>query len=282
MSSVTIAIPIYNADLFLKDAVQSIINQTYQDWILYLVNDGSTDKSLDIMREFAAKDSRIIVINDGRNKGLVTRLNQTINICDTKYYARMDADDIMYITRIEEQMRFLESHQEVDVCGTAIMTIDDKNNIIGTSYGNGPTKSFVHPTVMGKTEWFKANPYANWAVRAEDCELWLRTGSRSKFYCIGKPLLFYREFGVPTFKKYFLTQKTMIRIARRYKLYGESFGWCIQKVIGVYCRIIVCIILEALGKMDVLVSLRKRRPVPSDLHLNKQDLLKSIDGSNGK
>ena len=89
-------------------------------------------------------------------------------MCETKYYARMDADDIMCINRIEEQVKFMEAHTEVDVCGSSIMTIDNKNKIIGSSYNEGKTDSFFHPTVMGRAQWFKDNRYADWALRAED------------------------------------------------------------------------------------------------------------------
>ena len=81
---------------------------------------------------------------------------------------------------------------------------------------------FFHPTVMGKTEWFKSNLYSEWALRAEDFELWTRSERNSVFYSIENPLLFYREFGVPTFKKYYLSQITLIRIARRYTFYNKS------------------------------------------------------------
>lgn len=183
---VTIAIPVYNGESYLRDAIQSVVNQTFQDWELYLVNDGSTDGSLAIMQEYALRDIRIKVIDDGQNKGLVTRLNQSIEIAVGKYYARMDADDIMYITRIEEQVKFLESHPDVDVLGTSIMIIDNNNNIMGSGMCSGRVNSFIHPTVMGKLEWFRANPYCEWALRAEDMELWSRTASKSKFWALNQ------------------------------------------------------------------------------------------------
>lgn len=214
---VTIAIPVYNGESYLRDAIQSVVNQTFQDWELYLINDGSTDNSLAIMQEYALNDIRIKVIDDGQNKGLVTRLNQSIETAIGKYYARMDADDIMYVTRIEEQVRFLESHPDVDVLGTSIMIIDNENNIVGSNMHDGKVNAFIHPTVMGKSEWFRANPYCGWALRAEDMELWSRTASKSNFWALDKPLLFYREFGVPVTKKYIQTQK----------LYLESF--CVMK-----------------------------------------------------
>lgn len=179
---VSIVIPVYNGEVYLRDAIQSVVNQTFQNWKLYLINDGSTDGSLVIMEEYALRDARIKVIDDGQNKGLVTRLNQSVEIAVGKYYARMDADDIMYITRIEEQVTFLESHPDVDVLGTSIMIIDNNNDIVGSDMYTGEVNSFIHPTVMGKLEWFRSNPYCEWALRAEDMELWSRTASKSKFW----------------------------------------------------------------------------------------------------
>lgn len=209
---VSITIPVYNGESFLRDAIQSVVNQTFQDWELYLINDGSTDGSSVIMQEYALRDTRIKVIDDGQNKGLVTRLNQSVEIAVGKYYARMDADDIMYITRIEEQVMFLESHPDVDVLGTSIMIIDNNNDIVGADMCTGKVNRFIHPTVMGKLEWFRANPYCEWALRAEDMELWNRTASKSNFWALNKPLLFYREFGIPVVRKYIQTQKTLLRI----------------------------------------------------------------------
>ena len=273
---VTIAIPIYNAEPYLCDAIQSVINQTYKDWLLYLINDGSTDNSLSIMKEYAKRDCRIKIINDGQNKGLIARLNQSISLSETKYYARMDADDIMYIYRIEEQIKFLEEHHDIDICGTSIMTIDNDNNIIGSGYYDGNVSSFVHPSVIGKTIWFKNNPYAEWPVRAEDFELWLRTANKSKFYAIGKPLLFYREFGIPTFSKYYATQQTMLKIFINYRMYGQSLLWCSKNIVKTVTKIIVSAFLGLIGRDNLLVYFRRRHSIPKELCLNSDDLLSSI------
>lgn len=273
---VTIAIPIYNADSFLRDAIQSCINQTYKKWELLLMCDGSTDNSTIIANEMALKDSRIRVIDDGENRGLIYRLNQSIAIAKGEFYARMDADDIMYITRIEEQIKFFKNYPDADVVGTSIMTIDDKNNIIGSGFYQGVVSSFVHPSVMGKTLWFKNNPYAKWPLRAEDKELWLRTFTTSKFYTIGKPLLFYREFGIPTFSKYFSSQKTLLKIYAKYKDYNKSILWSIKNISLTIGKIIVAMFFASLGKSAMIVSLRKRPSLSEELLLTYEDLICSI------
>lgn len=269
---VTIAIPVYNAERYLHNAIQSVINQTYQNWLLYLINDGSTDSSLSIMNKYAEKDCRIRIVNDGQNKGLIARLNQSISLSETKYYARMDADDIMYVFRIEEQIKFLEEHPDIDVCGTSIMTIDNENNIVGSGYYEGNVNSFVHPSVIGRTIWFKKNSYAEWPIRAEDKELWLRTSTTSKFYAIGKPLLFYREFGVPTFSKYFATQKTLLRIYANYNFLGKNYIWYIKNVLFTFVKILISAFFALIGQSDIMVSLRRRVPIPEQLRLTREDL----------
>ena len=87
---VTIAIPIYNAEKFLQYAVQSVLNQTYTNWELLLMEDGSTDSTLPICCEYVKRDKRISLIRDGINRGLIYRLNESIQLAKGKYYARMD------------------------------------------------------------------------------------------------------------------------------------------------------------------------------------------------
>ena len=244
--------------------------------------DGSTDNSTVIAKEIANGDSRIKIIDDGQNRGLIARLNQSVEMCETKYYARMDADDIMCINRIEEQVKFMEEHAEVDVCGSSIMTIDNNNNIIGSSFNEGRVNSFIHPTVFGRTEWFRENPYANWALRAEDFELWIRTSGKSNFYALPQPLLFYREFGVPTFKKYYLTQKTIIKVATHYKEYRKSFIWFVKTTVFSYVKIFINVLFSLIGKMDLLVAMRRRKQLPNGVLLTDSDLQKAILGVNAK
>lgn len=273
---VTIAIPIYNAKDYIGYAIQSAINQTYSNWELLLMEDGSNDGSDLIAKSYSIKDSRIKFVSDGLNKGLIYRLNQSINMASGKYYARMDADDIMHVTRIEEEVAYLKSHPEVDVCGSSIMTIDNNNNIIGSGHSEGYVMGFIHPTVMGRTEWFKNNPYSNWALRAEDFELWIRASSTSRFYAIGKPLLFYREFGIPTFHKYYLTQRSLLKIFRRYKVYNKTFFWFFSNSIKTYCKVFIYAFFATIGKLDLLIFKRGRRPLPQRLWLTNTDLGKAI------
>lgn len=273
---VTIAIPIYNAKDYLGYSIQSVINQTYSNWELLLMEDGSTDGSAEIAQHYVDIDDRIRFVSDGVNRGLIYRLNESIGMANGEYYARMDADDIMVTTRIEEEVNFLEKHPNVDVVGASIMTIDNNNKIIGSGYNEGEVHSFIHPTVMGRTVWFESNKYADWALRAEDFELWTRTANKSIFHAIGKPLLFYREIGLPAFSKYILSQETLLKIYKRYRNYDKQLKWFLLNTIQTYLKIIVYALFATIGKLDYLVSKRSRKPLPDNLWLTEKDLEDAI------
>lgn len=202
VSKVTIAMSFYNDEKTLAIAIKSILYQSYSDWNLILLDDGSTDDSLKVAREF--KDSRICVYSDGINKGLAPRLNEIVHMAKGKYIARMDADDIMHPERLKLQVEYLDKHKDIDVVGTEAYSVDRHNRILGKRMMKPiPQKMadvfkgsiFIHPTIMGKITWFENNLYEEgvWAVRAEDYELWCRSFRYSKFAVISSPLLFYRE-----------------------------------------------------------------------------------------
>ena len=127
--SITIGIPFYNAELYLADAIRSIFAQTYQDWELILVDDGSTDRSLEIAR--SVKDRRVRVISDGRNRRLPSRLNQIAAEARYDLVGRMDADDLISPTRFEKQVAFLSNHPEVDLVTTGICSISNGERPVG-------------------------------------------------------------------------------------------------------------------------------------------------------
>ncbi len=114
---VTIMMPVYNAEKYLKDAIESILQQTYSNFEFIITNDGSTDNSLEIIKDYAERDKRIIVISR-ENKGLVYTLNEQLNIANGKYIVRMDADDISDKERIKKQVRYMEKNKDIYLAGT--------------------------------------------------------------------------------------------------------------------------------------------------------------------
>lgn len=229
---VSIGLPVYNGHRTLRDAVRSVLMQTHKDWELILADDGSTDGSLELMRQI--RDPRVRVLSDGQNRGLVWRLNQIAQEARGKYLARMDADDMMHPERIERQARFLQSHPECDVVGTDAYAFAEGTETwralpspgAGRDAHEVPVRGhFNHPTIMGKTEWFRSNPYDAGYGRAEDLELWCRTFSKSRFELMRDPLLLYRigKSGSGYGRKYRASARTVRRILRRYG--PEHMGW---------------------------------------------------------
>lgn len=202
---ISIGIPFYNAEKYLKFAIQSVIAQSYQNWELILIDDGSSDSSLKIAQEFTQRDGRIRVIYDGQNKKLPSRLNQLIQESKGDFIARMDADDIMHPERLKIELSFLIENQDYDLVSGGIVSIGHKNNVTGMRTVNKlvtidkDSKSYpiVHPTVMARRDWYLRNLYSLDYPRAEDYELWCRTSSADdlKIAILPNILLFYREFG---------------------------------------------------------------------------------------
>lgn len=219
---VSIAIPFFNAEEYLADAIDSVIWQTYKNWELILLDDGSKDNSLKIAEHYQSKDFRIKVYSDGENKNLSYRLNQIPTLVENDYLLRMDADDIMHPEKIEKQMKVLSEHPEIDVLGTNAYSINEHSKVVGVRYREIDkdilldVDSFIHPTIIAKTEWFRKNKYDDNALRIEDKELWCRTSDTSNFKMIAEPLFFYREVGQNYYKKYFKANEAKKYILKKY------------------------------------------------------------------
>ncbi|TRX29452.1 glycosyltransferase family 2 protein [Flavobacterium franklandianum] len=254
---VSIAIPFYNTEKYLDLAIQSIIDQTYQNWRLLLINDGSTDASLAIARKYE-NDPRVTIYSDGQNKNMSFRLNEFAKIVTTKYLARMDADDIMHPKKIEKQIQLLESHPEIDVLGTNAYSINENSIVEGIrlKFPKGEELSkvntFIHPTIIAKTAWFIANPYDIKIERIDDKELWFRTHKKYNFQILTEPLFFYREFGNDYYKKYFKGFKYLLYALKKHHYNLDFLKFGIQYSIAgvVYC------LFNLVGKESILVSRR--------------------------
>lgn len=226
---ISVGIPFFNAEKFLSKAIESVISQSYDNWELLLLDDGSNDGSLEIAKRFEQHDNRVKVFSDGKNKGLGARLNELATLSNGEYIARMDADDIMHPKRLETQLQILKDNPNIDVLGTNAYVIDENDLVFGMRYreNSGLTKveNFIHPTIMAKKQWFIDNPYDEKAIRIEDAELWYRTKNKNNFMIINEPLLFYREFGGEYYKKYFAASKCKNYILSKYykDKYWEKF-----------------------------------------------------------
>ncbi len=262
---VTIGLPFYNNHDTLMAAIRSIFAQTYTEWELIIIDDGSTDGSGDIVRRIT--DSRVRVLCDGTNRGLAHRLNQISTLAQGKYVARMDADDLMHPKRIERQVEFLERNPNIDVVGTAAYVIDNHDNITGIRgmepLGNTTREVlrrglFIHPTVMGRVEWFRENPYRTTNRRAEDYELWCVTFNKSTFAKIDAPLLFYRD-GEFRPRAYFQSLRDARDVLRRHGKELEGPAYTARLLARSYAKEYVVRLASMLGKDEWLVRRRNSR-----------------------
>ena len=126
---ITVLMPVYNGEKYLRQAVDSILNQTFKDFEFLIINDGSTDKTLAILQEY--KNKRVKIINNKKNIGLTKSLNKGLKLAKGKYIARMDADDISLSNRLRKQIDFLDKHNKIGVLGTQMKIINNSNKIVG-------------------------------------------------------------------------------------------------------------------------------------------------------
>jgi glycosyltransferase involved in cell wall biosynthesis len=182
--------------------VQSILTQTFQDFELLIIDDGSTDSTSSILSSF--NDSRIRLLPNDQNIGLISTLNRGLALASGQYVARMDADDIAAPERLSKQVTYLDTHPDVHVVGTMVNLIDEQGIIFGGGlhYPTEPEEirnyllrecCLIHPsTTFRKETVIAAGGYAASAKHAEDYDLWLRLSDLHKIANLPDTLLSYR------------------------------------------------------------------------------------------
>lgn len=199
---VTIIMPVYNAELYLRDAIESVLAQSYKKFIFMIINDGSTDQSETIILEY--KDERIQYISNEENLGIVKTLNKGIALSHTKYISRMDADDICDPKRLERQISVMEKDSQITLLGTWAELIDEKGKAVGKLTPYTDDKSirtallfsniFVHSSVMIRRCILEKNhwKYEENHKAVEDYGLWTKISNQYKVEILPEMLLKYR------------------------------------------------------------------------------------------
>jgi len=232
---VSIAMSMHNAASGIALSLQSLIGQTFSDWELLLIDDGSNDDSVAVARRF--QDDRITMFCDGRRLGLAARLNETIAAARGRYIARMDADDLAYPERIARQVAFLDEHSEIDLLGTGAIIFDGAGQVVGQlpvrthhqEIALRPWQGFylAHPTWMGRSAWFRKYPYDVRLPKAQDYDVLLRSHGASRFACLPEILLGYRQERLSLGK----TLATRLQVAQAAMNFGKTHGEYIRPLL---------------------------------------------------
>ncbi|TDB65303.1 glycosyltransferase family 2 protein [Arundinibacter roseus] len=177
---IDIIMPVYNSEMYIYESVSSMLNQTYENFRLLIFNDGSTDKTKEIIHKF--NDKRIIYFESKKNIGYTNAINILLNFSNAKYIARMDADDISLPKRLELQFNFMESNPEYILCGTWFQTFGyyEKEvhypensekirvNLLSNSCIGHPTVMFKNGVLLYDSKYEPAEDYKAWAVLSKN------------------------------------------------------------------------------------------------------------------
>lgn len=227
---VSIGMPVYNCGRTLDAAIRSILNQTFSDWELLLMDDGSTDGSVRLAKAYS--DPRIHVLADGSHRGLAVRLNEAIDLGRGRYFGRMDGDDVSYPGRLALQVKYLEEHLEIDLLGGGLLIFGRGGEVLGGRESRTtheqicrrPWAGFylAHPTWMGRMKWFRKYRYRPEAVRCEDQDLLLRSYENSRFAALSDIVVGYREEEL-SLEKILLGRRSYVRSAIREALHRRKY-----------------------------------------------------------
>jgi hypothetical protein len=197
---VTVLMPVYNGEQHLGEAIESILGQTFRDFEFLIVNDGSTDRSVEIIDSYA--DARIRLVHNETNSGLIFTLNRGLELARGAYVARMDCDDISLPERLARQVAFMDGHPDVGICGAWFRKFGlGKDKVVrwqtapdGIRCGLLFDAMVGHPTVMMRSELIRkfGLRYDPACKNAEDFELWVRAVEHCNLANLGEVLLLYR------------------------------------------------------------------------------------------
>lgn len=197
---VTVIMPVYNGEAYLAEAIKSVLNQTFQDFELLLINDGSTDNSLKIIQNF--NDSRLRVVSNESNWGLVRTRNRGLSEAKGQYLAMLDCDDIALPDRLHRQVHFLNQFMDYGVVGSQIIFINEQGKEVGRETYNQKTENIpailffnnylAQSSVMIRKNILNEMRYREEFPPAEDYDLWVRLSRITKIKILPIPLVKYR------------------------------------------------------------------------------------------
>jgi glycosyltransferase involved in cell wall biosynthesis len=210
MPLITVSMPAYNSERYIAEAIESVLSQTYKNFELVIFDDGSTDRTREIIDRYT--DDRIVRLYSDKNQGLIAARNNIAQVARGKYLALLDADDRALPERFAIQVNYLETH-DVDICGADHWTLNQDGGEIKPSkqrHTNADIRALLticsplcNPAIMGKVEIFKKFPYLKSYLHAEDYCLWTEISLAGyRFGNIKRKLIVYRLHSTQTSVNY--------------------------------------------------------------------------------
>lgn len=192
MPRVTVLMPVFNRERFVDEAIESVVAQEFADFELLIVDDGSTDRTPEMLRAWAERDARVVVITSPVNQGIPGALNLGLAHARGAYVARLDSDDLLMPRRLAAQAAVLDEHPEVVLASCAYETMDGEGNYLGTWRGDEPHEAVVHllnfynivggggQVMFRRAEVLAEGGYALEFPSSEDYDLWVRLLRRGR------------------------------------------------------------------------------------------------------
>jgi glycosyltransferase involved in cell wall biosynthesis len=200
---VSVIIPVYNTEKYVGEAIESILNQTYKNLEILILDDASTDRTPEIVEEYAKKDLRIKVFHNEKNLNIAGNRNKGVNLSRGKYIIWQDADDISAPTRVEKQVKLMEENPEVGICGGYIHSFNEHGLMDTRMYdeSDGPLRNNIfkfspvaQPSAIVRKECFDTLGNYNLSLpAAEDLDFSFRVGTKYKFANVQEVVILYRE-----------------------------------------------------------------------------------------
>lgn len=197
---ISVVMSVYNTDeVYLRDAIESILNQTYRNFEFLIINDGCNEQTYQVLKEY--DDSRISIINNQENIGLTKSLNKGIKLSKGKYIARMDADDVSLPKRFEYQVKYMEANQDIAVLGSWIISNNETYKFLGSNSSKYrevrmlfENAGICHPTAFIRRSFLLENDicYDERIKKSQDYKLWVDILKNGKMAVIPEVLLNYR------------------------------------------------------------------------------------------
>ena len=196
---ITVLMPVYNGIKYLGEAIQSILNQTFQNFEFIIIDDGSTDDSVKIIKSY--DDNRIRLVENKNNLGQSETLNKGLSLTRGNYIARMDQDDISMPERLKKQFEFMENNLDIDVCGSWLQLMGKYDGIVELETDSERIKinlltnqNLAHPAVMIRKDTlvkYDLNYNPTFTI-SNDYDLWIRMFEYCSFANLPEPLLKFR------------------------------------------------------------------------------------------